>query len=608
MTKVQVRNLVDNYINQSSPNSTYATVGNLWLQNITSAIRRALIYGPNPVPRGATVISAKMRVYNVQAWPGSVSLACHQITSAWNTSRVSWNTAPTYGSGKNAVKVDTPAGTMWEFDVTDWFQAISNGSSKWYGFIFLTNSGIVTRSLHSVNSPHTTKRPYIEVEWRDNPAEPDALSPSGGRAITSDKPLLTFNYNDPSGNDPLDAIQVQVGTTEALVNAGSGEWDSGVVVTEDPQLDLLFTSYPGLAAGATAWWRVRVRDDTGLWSVWSDAVSFTRVLMGNLTMLVDGDNDGVYSANPAVSWTFTGATQKSYHVFVVDPATDEQVYNSGKITSSATSHGIPEGYIKKDPFLYSFFVRIYDTIAREATPYQPTYVQAVLPNLPIASVGAHGITGLSVVLDPVFPQVDLTWTRASTPDYYEIYRSKDNVNFECIDVVDGGSLLVSGTSYKYEDLTAPSYRQSYWRIRAVNGGLHTSATGSVGAEPERIAPILMRPDKSDVIIFLNPDRSRNNTDIQELVEVQGGPPVLITQHIGGESGSIKGLLTSEIYPYTAKQMKDSWNRLRRDSGVTLYLYFADEMLKVAAYNMNIDNRKKNEGMTYIVSMDWVVVP
>ena len=202
----------------------------------------------------------------------------------------------------------------------------------------------------------------------------------------------------------------------------------------------------------------------------------------------------------------------------------------------------------------------------------------------------------------------MSWTRATAPDSFAIQRRDEDGNWKYVDEVLASEVSAGGTSYEYRDALAPSYEQLGWRVLAIvnerQSGTNPIVTGTV----RRLAPVLMRPDGSDVCCFLNPERSRFYRNIQEIHEPMSGPPVLVTQKLGGQSGSVSGLLTSDAIPgVTAKQMRKRYLSMRKDSGAELRLAIADEALAVVAYNMEIDILTDTEGITYSVSFDWFEV-
>jgi hypothetical protein len=118
----------------------------------------------------------------------------------------------------------------------------------------------------------------------------------------------------------------------------------------------------------------------------------------------------------------------------------------------------------------------------------------------------------------------------------------------------------------------------------------------------------MALDNSGICCFLNPTKQRQNNDVQELVQRLDGPPVLITQYIGGDSGTITGVLSDEALPgLSAKAQSKSFKSYRKNAGQTLRLLVGNENIKVVCYNMQIDSAPYNGGLAYNCTFDWARV-
>lgn len=610
MVKVTVRAPSDNYANQERPNNHYPGSAHLWVSARSSAHKRVFFMPTKPFPLGVTILSAKLYVRQEVNFSGEVSISAHRITSPWQNNTLTWNKQPSVTGGTTVTKTSSAKGTWWVWDVTASVQTVANGAAPWYGFS-LRSTSANDRVFYSSNAAHSGNRPYMEIEWATYPDEPERLNPTGGLYVEDPTPTVTFTYNDPGGNDSLVGVQVQIGSTESITNAGTAEWDSGEVATSEPLLDTGDAGYPGLAAGATAWWRVRVKDDSGLWSPWADAVQFGYAPKGTITSFeLDGETGGIYSASPSVSWTFSG-TQRAFQLFVSRESDVSNIlWTSGKLTSTATAMGIPFGVIDKDDDdLWHIELRVYDDKNRVATPGNAVYVTAVMSDLNILYYAEPSpVTTINAVSDMFKPVAHLHWTATgTTPDMWEIQRSEDDgVTWDIVDE-EGGILLVDGDGYSYDDGTAPQYKSIRYRVMAVMGMLHGQPSITSGSmQIRRFSTFLSRPKGVDPVMFLNTERTREHLDVQDLIEVMSGPPVLITQRLGGEGGSVTGVFADGVLQgVTAKMMKSRFMSMRAQPGTPLVLYIGDEALTVAAYNMQIDSRVKNGTILYVASFDWV---
>lgn len=610
MVKVTVRSPADNYANQERPNNHYPGAAHLWVSARSSANKRAFFMPTKPFPLGVTILSAKLYVRQEVAFTGTVDISAHRITSAWKNNTLTWNNQPTVTGGSTISKTSSAKGTWWVWDVTASVQVVADGAAPWYGFS-LRSTSLNDRVFYSSNAANPANRPYMEIEWATYPDEPERLNPTGGLFVEDPTPTVTFTYNDPGGNDELVAVQVQIGSTEAIVNSGAAEWNSGEIATSEPLLDTGAAGYPGLAAGALAWWRVRVKDDSGLWSPWADAVQFGYEPKGTITSFtLDGLTGGIYSASPSVSWTFSG-TQRAFQIFVSRESDVSNIlWTSGKITSTATAMGIPFGIIDQDDDdLWHIELRIYDDKQRVATPGNAVYVTAVMSDLDILyGATASPVTSLTAVSDMFKPVAHLNWTASGgTPDMWEIQRTRDDgLTWEIVDE-EAGILLVDGAGYSYDDGTAPQYKPLKYRVIAVTGMVHGQPSSTSGEmQIRRFSTFLSRPKGVDPVMFLNTERSREHLDVQDLIEVLNGPPILITQRLGGEGGSVSGVFADNVLQgVSAKTMKSRFMSMRAQPGTPLVLYIGDEALTIAAYNMQIDSRIKNGTILYVASFDWV---
>ena len=137
-----------------------------------------------------------------------------------------------------------------------------------------------TRQFESVEGV-SEWRPSLYVEWTEAPQAPTDLAPSANDAVSIAAPVVRFQFTDTLGDTTLAAVQVQVATDAAFT---TGVWTSAWVSSTDPQLDLAAAGYPGMAEGASVYWRAKVRDGAGLESGWSAAAQMRRVSKGTVTI------------------------------------------------------------------------------------------------------------------------------------------------------------------------------------------------------------------------------------------------------------------------------------------------------------------------------------
>jgi hypothetical protein len=363
-------------------------------------------------------------------------------------------------------------------------------------------------------------------------------------------------------------------------------------------------------AGAQPWWRSRSFDGAGLPSPWSLAVQYTHTAKGVLTITSPAApaSNFLWEGSPTVSWTFTGTTQKAYQVAIALTSDPENwLWDSGKITSADTSVAIPFGIIKDASVSYRILVRIWDTVNREAIPNDPVYVEATRDATIAYDNAVATVTSLAAVSDAVWPIEHLTFIRATAPDYFQLQRSEDGgTTWYYVDEKLPSEITAGGTNYAWDDVGPAPYVAYVWRVVAVVAGKQSGTNPTVSGQVRRLAPFLMRKDGTDGVCFINPQRSRQFLDIQELHERMDGAPVLVTQLLGGSAGHVSGrFVDNQPDGVTAKTMKQRFLRLRRDSGQKMKLAIADETLDVYAYNFKIDSVTDASGITYAAEFDWV---
>ena len=602
-----VRNAVDTFTDANTPTRPRPESAKLKVRS-SGPVRYAWIFFSSPWPEGARIQNAVLRMYGGPASAATITLTAKLPTAKWGVNKID-HPGPTTSASPSAFqqRVAPAAGSEWEINVTALIQACSDGQD-WFGFRIESNSA-TDYWLHSTQSSTSGMRPVLEVTWSDEPEKPSYFSPAGGRSTSLAKPFLRTNFTDVLGDITMNAIQVQV---DALGDFTTGiDFDSGTFATNVPEYDLATSAYAGLADGGSMWWRPRVRDGSNVWSEWGDPVQVFRHTHGVLTITAPSAAQ-FFSPTPVVTWTFTGRTQKKYQV-IVTPADESNnwLWDSGVKTGTETSVQIPFGVMVDANALYRVVVRVWDTIDREPIPGDPGYVQAVRNNIAFAydSTVAE-VTSFSASSDPLYPFEILQWNRVAGATDFIVQRSEDaGVTWEYVSMHDADDVFVSGTTYTVKDTTAASYTPYIWRVLALVGNVQSGDNPVASGEVRRLAPFLYRPDGTDAVVFMNPRRSRQSLDIQEVHTVLGdAPPVVVTQKLGGEAGTVSGEFADNILTgVTAKEMKKRFKAIRADSGMKMKLAIADETLTVVPFNMEIETRTSTSGIYYIASFDYVEV-
>lgn len=568
--------------------------------------RRSWVYFALPFPLGCTVVNATLKFHTLDNWEAGVVVRAQKANAAWAVNKITDSNKPSVmGPEATAGPHNWAIHDEVAINVTAALQEVANGGA-WYGFRVMADG---TNPKEMASSQHATAwlRPTLTVTWVDAPRPPTFLSPSGNRALATGKPILVFDYTDPSADSPLNACQIQI---DPAGNWSAPAWDSGVIGTSIPQVDLNATSYPGLAPDTGTYWRVRVQDAGGLWSGWSHIVNgqgaqFRYIAQGVITITnpPDAPNNKVYDPTPPFSWTFS-LVQRHWQVLIVDPAdTSNILHSSGKISGPDTTYSPPVSVMRDVGKIYRVIVRIWDTTDREQNGATPVYAEAYKDFEYDFDGTVQPVTSFVAALDPVVPKVSLTWERVSIPDFYAIVR--DGM---VIDYVTGASLQIGPTSYRYDDFTAGGRQEHTWNVRPIVDGKWVDSP-QVTHYLRVDFPWLFRTDGSDPVALYNPKRDMVLRNNQELHDVAGQhPPVLITQVLGGFAGHCEGLIVDDIIPgVTAQQMRDNFKRIRDDAGSPMQLMLVDESYLIVPYNMTYSPDPVATGLGYRVAFDWVAV-
>lgn len=592
-----LRNLLMTGVTEGSPTRNFDANPTNGVRAPSSSAGEALgyIYANRPFPVGATILSAKVHLFTqATSQSGSKTLSLHRLAQSVTYSKVTYATRPTIiaGSITTATKTGTITNkTEWVIDVTAQLQAVSDGD-KWYGWRLASSTLDPALQVYTTQASDVNVRPFLEVTWSDAPDQPQTLSPSGNRAVSIATPILRCDYVDVSGSTVLNSIQVQINTTNVWT---SPTFDSGEVTTSVPQLDLSTTSYAGLTAGASTYWRVRVKDAAGLWSAWSAGAQFSRLAKGTLTLSNPADISSPYvsEATPPIIWSLTGATQAAYQVFITVPRPttgtwpNTPVWTSGKISGTTSSITLPSRVLTQADGDYKVIVRVWDTVTREATPGDTIYYEIIRPfnYNPDATVDGPATTTLVQVAER--PKVDITWTRTTAPDYWTILRN----NVVIASNLDSADVLVSGSTYTYRDHNASPQTLLTYEVRAVVNGKE-SATNPKPTITVRSRGIWLcdLDHANDVMIIGKEDRSFTMGEMSEITEVLGSTEVVLTtQAQRGYEGQISGTLRTGVDSTnkTAQQWKAAALRIKGNAGSVCWLTVGDMTMQVVVQNLTV---------------------
>lgn len=539
-TDVVQKNALATYAVSGQPSQNYAGLRRLHV----SSTRHTFISFNRAFPakrRGesVTIVSATLRLFARDGGWGAQTINVHRLGFEWKKNRLNWNNRPAVvAGGAVASKTqNTPNdGTVWEFDVRAQMQAVADGG-VWYGFS-VRSEGADTLSFYSPDV--TTYQPQLEIEWSERPEQPTVLSPSGNRAVSIAKPVLTFDFTDAFGNTAMAGAQVQL---NALDEWGAPLFDSGTVLTSERELDLATTAYAGLAGGASIYWRVRVLDGSGLWSPWSDAARFKRIGHGVLTLSNPPDIAVPFVSEwtPPIVWQFTGA-QTGYRVLITR-ADDPSVHlaDSGRVRSTETQWTVPRRTLRDDRE-YRVVLTVWDDIDREQTPGAPAFVRVARTFVFQEDGTPNPVTALTATQVDGSPWVDIEWDRATAADYYVVKRNGTVVE----DFLEPSEVLAQGTHYSFRDQGAKPHDVTTYVVQAVVNGKTSTNNPSVNITVRPIGIWLVDAVRK-VYVMINsegPGEWSVSERYASYFPVNSTREIRVVESIGGYVGSISGTLTN----------------------------------------------------------------
>jgi hypothetical protein len=574
-----LRNPVDTWTGEDHPTANHADTKALWLR---SGENHAWVFFNRPFPLGATIVEATLRLYTMGNWNATETVSVRRAMERWGVNRITWNNAPNVGDlTASLTRSSSGDEDEWAIDVTEHMQRVSNGG-VWYGFRIATDATVL-RKFHSGNTAVGT-RPQLEVTWSQAPQAPDTLTPSGGLAVSIAKPFLRFDFTDHRGSTALQAVHVQIDSDGTFA---APEWDSGTVLAAEPELDLAATTYPGLSAGDTTRWRVRVQDGAGLWSEWSDPATFRRDNKGSLTIDNPGaaPNDFVSEWTPPIIWSLTGETQRAWQLLIT-PADDptDHLYDTGRTKGTDNSWTLPKGVLEDDS-RYRVVVRIWDTKDRVHTSSADrVYTQAVREFVFREDPTTNPPTALTASNLLPRPWVELEWQRGTAPDRFVVKRNGRVIEAD----VDPADALVSGTTYRWRDKDAHPYRRHTWVVQAVANGKTSGNNPSVTMRVVQQG-IWLADHERDLDVFINgkDDGSwamgEEATTHHPLGALHG---VRITQAMRGLEGNITGTLTDNAGK-TVEEWEDRLLRIKARAGQVCTLSLGNTSMRVVVGNVAV---------------------
>jgi hypothetical protein len=539
---------------------------------------------PWPLGTQPTVPLARLYLYARGVHAGPYNITVKIITAKWSANRLDWNNKPGVGAATGVFAVGAGGLTDGQeviVDITALISSVASGG-VFYG-LRVEVDATSARNFYSLDSGSPGKHPYLYVDWNLGPDAPDNLKPSGSRAISLAQPTYTYIFRDTEG-DKQQALQIQI---DDAADMATPLHDTGEIATDLQERAPAFT----ITQDVTRYWRGRAKDSYGIWSPWSEVVQFIRRAKGTLVITnpAVSPNNFVEETTPPISWTFTppalpaGTVQEFVEMILEerDSATDlwVQVWHYPKTATAGGSITVPSGYLKKQsPAEYRVTIRVWDTVDREDTPGDPSYVEAQRTFDLRRSAVPAAVTSLTVT-PRTDPGIDLAWVRAIDPDYFEI-------------VVDGVTVedRIEGTLRALTFWKARPYIQHTIEVVAVvtDVGVLKRSTGN---DTETLTPTvggtwLFEEDGSNVVVFLEGEGVAGivpgniGVEGETHVLLHRRSPVRITDITRGQEGKIGGLLVAYL-GVSAATYRDRFNALvGKENTVPIRVVYDDQNYEV----------------------------
>lgn len=587
------RNLtaVDTYINQDRPNTNYSKTKTL---GVKYPEQFAYVTYPTPFPVGAKITKATLSWVTWGEMPesGNHTFNVTPVTSAVPYTRMTYNTRPERDTTKTVTVTRSgpqPHRQVWEVDVSDWLQDVSDGE-PWYGFRIGT-SDTQQRWIYSRNNTaEGIPGPSLYVEWADNPDEPSDLAPNEG-VVGTPKPSLSFSFVDYGGSNVLKKVQVQISRTTSFT---SPMWSSGELTITDgqPVIKLASTSFPGAASGERLYYRIKAMDEDNLWSGWSPRAWFQYVPLESLTLLTPSPENPMFTdASPVISWRQTGVQTAWKITIFLKGRPEKTVYDTGIVAGSEQVHQIPKSVLRWDNRVYEMTLRTWDDEDRVRAPNSLPYNYMKI-EVPYTS-DASTVLPYNVKAEQIgkTPRIAVTWQRDATADEWQIVRAGPGMESVVLDQITHSEAILANGTYRYIDRTAPPKTDFWYTVRPVTNGRRTTGRRTDDFRFDVEAIWLMENSGYNHLCINGSDQGEwtlpENVTSHSVINSQ--IPVMVRELRSGYQGSISGtLITEEVYQ-PGLGAKDKYRRLMqfKTSGDTYRLVAGDQNIPVVLSDVEV---------------------
>jgi len=549
-----------------------------------------------------SIASAKLVLFNRTAIGHSHTVTAYRITEPWSAKGVTWANQPSqHATGASQTKATAAANSRWELDVKNLIVAMQ--TTRNYGFqIRMTAGAADAHPFYNTGS----FRPFLVIEYHPKPPTPTQISPADGLVVSTPTPRLRITSPQPAHT----SIKVQISETRDGITPDFETTHSDEGSQEIDLADIV--GAPSLATSESTSYRMKFVGTGGQESEWSEWATYTYEPLGTLTIIepADDPDDIVYDPSPPIIWTFDN--QSGYRLVIYDPAKPEgqrSIYDSGYVASTSQT-AYPDAVCTIPGHEYIAYLRVWDDLPR------------------VSNGGANDFVGLSkfftfeldATVDPVdtlvandqspHPFTELTWSRATPPDYFQIVRDGEQVAY-----LEPDEVLVSGDDYAFLDRLASPRREHTWIVRAVVNNATSSVNPSVTQTITPSGLWLSQPDEDRFlpIITLDSQAIGLTEEGETFFPLNSQYGVRFFGSKRHHSGTITGeILATELTDTTTgSSLRDLFEEMRLDIFALTYLTMLDRNIKIVPFNMTISPTPtigKNEDYVYLASFEFIEVP
>ena len=308
-------------------------------------------------------------------------------------------------------------------------------------------------------------------------------------------------------------------------------------------------------------------------ATFSSSATFIYATGPTVTVTTPADLATVASASLRVGWSVSGGTQVKYQVKVYADGSSTIVFDSGLITSTATSHDIPSGYLRNSTS-YDIVVEITDTV--------PLVGYSSIVNIAVAFTAATDLTNVTATatkigLDTFETAIRLSWdpTAYAAPDFieYTIRRSADSGPDVTSIIL---ARVTSPSQVAFIDYTpAHGYTYTYGLTVSILTGVDTVTSTSVTASAlvTLTGTVLSLVGNGGTYraCLLNVRERAHGRTVNEAVyqALSGSKPVTIRSRARFWESSFEGAIIPAT-DATAKQRRDELDNLDAQNGTVCY--------------------------------------